>query len=398
MTELGTPSEDHREQVAQAMRVSLNLSHAFLEHSAPALPLEQFRCAFEDGRVIATAASRDYRQWFGGRELAMSGIWGVTTLPERRGTGLATGAVGAILREARERGIPISALYPAALRPYRGLGYELAGTYTEHRVHLDDLPRGATGPLDVREYDPAADLDGIRACYRRAMERQNGPIDSDDPQWWPERIMGHRTPEDLHRAVVALGDDGAVEGYASFVTEKAEGDLDVSFVLACKQFVASTIEGYESLLGYFRGFRGLGQILRFTGPPAEPLAMLVEEQRVRPSWSYRWMLRLLDVPKALEGRGYPSVTGEAVIAVEDGDLPENHGPWHLTADAGSVRVERAEGARVRPVGVGTLASIFSGYLSPFDAVRLALLDGDDPAIPFLAQLFAGPAPFMLDFF
>jgi predicted acetyltransferase len=126
--------------------------------------------------------------------------------------------------------------------------------------------------------------------------------------------------------------------------------------------------------------------------------MVIEEQRVRPSWSYRWMLRLLDVRAALEGRGYPPVAGEAAIAVEDGLFPENRGPWRIVAEGGKVDVAEAPGTHVRPMPVGTLAAMYSGFLSPFDAVRLGLLDADDPAVPVLARLFAGPAPFMLDFF
>ena len=42
--------------------------------------------------------------------------------------------------------------------------------------------------------------------------------------------------------------------------------------------------------------------------------------------------------------------------------------------------------------------MYTGFLSPHDAVRLGLLDGDDPAVAVLARLFAGPAPFMLDWF
>ncbi|MEX1263360.1 MAG: hypothetical protein WEE66_05400 [Actinomycetota bacterium] len=34
----------------------------------------------------------------------------------------------------------VSALYPAVLRPYRSLGYEMAGTFTKHRVELDAIP------------------------------------------------------------------------------------------------------------------------------------------------------------------------------------------------------------------------------------------------------------------
>jgi predicted acetyltransferase len=48
--------------------------------------------------------------------------------------------------------------------------------------------------------------------------------------------------------------------------------------------------------------------------------------------------------------------------------------------------------------IGALSSMFSGALSAHDAVRLGYLDADDPAVPLLAELFAGPAPWMPDFF
>jgi predicted acetyltransferase len=111
------------------------------------------------------------------------------------------------------------------------------------------------------------------------------------------------------------------------------------------------------------------------------------------------MLRLLDVPGALSGRGYPTVSGEAVIAVDDEMFPDNRGPWKVGADTGAVTVTPTDaGASLRAIGIGTLSSMYSGYLSPFDAVRLGLLDGDDPTVPFLARLFSGSAPWMHDFF
>jgi predicted acetyltransferase len=158
------------------------------------------------------------------------------------------------------------------------------------------------------------------------------------------------------------------------------------------------VEGWASLLAYLRGFRGLGRTLKFTGPPAHPVALLVEEQRVRPAWSFQWMLRLLDVVGALEGRGYPPVSGEMVLAVEDALFPENRGPWRVVADSGVVSVSPAgAGAdRVRPISIGTLSSLYSGFLSAGDAVALGLVD--EAAAPGLARLFAGPAPWMHDFF
>jgi predicted acetyltransferase len=212
------------------------------------------------------------------------------------------------------------------------------------------------------------------------------------------RVLGHSDPAAVHRAVVARDETGDVRGYVSFVKEQAPGDFRVSFNMACGHLVAGDADALWSLLGYLRGFRGLGQSLSFVGAPADPLTLVVAEQRVKPTRTIRWMLRLLDVPRALEQRGYPRVSGEATVAVDDPQFADNRGPWRIRADAGTVRVTRAEGRERPPVHIRTLSSLFSGYLSAHDAVRLGLLDADDPAVPLLSALFAGPAPFMLDFF
>ncbi|MGA9162294.1 MAG: sterol carrier protein domain-containing protein, partial [Actinomycetota bacterium] len=51
---------------------------------------------------------------------------------------------------------------------------------------------------------------------------------------------------------------------------------------------------------------------------------------------------------------------------------------------------------VRPVSIGTLSSLYSGFLSAGDAVALGLVDASDA--PVLARLFGGPAPWMYEFF
>jgi predicted acetyltransferase len=118
---------------------------------------------------------------------------------------------------------------------------------------------------------------------------------------------------------------------------------------------------------------------------------------VRPVWSFRWMLRLLDVPAALSGRGYPPVSEEFLLSVEDALFPENRGPWRVVAEDGSASVERAsEAGRMRPISIGTLSSLYAGALSAWDAMSFGLVD--EAAAPELARLFGGPAPWMYDFF
>jgi predicted acetyltransferase len=159
--------------------------------------------------------------------------------------------------------------------------------------------------------------------------------------------------------VVARSVSG-IEGYASFTFGSDHGPLEFEYSINCRHLVATSVEGWGSLLSYLRGFRGLGRTLKFTGPPTHPVSLLVEEQRVRPAWSFQWMLRLLDVPSALEGRRYPPVSSEVVLAVDDALFPENRGPWRFVAEDGAVSVSPAgssDGDRLRPNAVLALQRV-----------------------------------------
>ena len=390
------PGDEHREEIARCLSRSMNFPLERALRRAPQLPLEDFRCAFEDGRVVATAAEHHFVQWFRGRSMEMSGIWAVSTLPEHRETGLASAGVRELLEGARGRGVPVSMLFPAVIRPYRRLGYELAGTFTDHRVPLAALPASPDDLPRVEVADISRDLDGVRSCYHDWVQHHHATLEPTDDRWWTERIFDDGGEESFGAVVVRDGDD--VTGFATFKRANDPGLPDVRFGLECSSFVAADARAVHALLAYFRGFRGLGHSIVFSGPPAEPVAMLVEEQKVLPSWTFRWMLRLLDVPSALEARGYPAVAGEATITIDDPMFPENRGSWRLEADGGKVRVSRVDGGESPPMHIGALSAIYTGHLQPMDAVRIGWLEDDDPAVPLLSVLFAGPAPFAYDFF
>ena len=179
----------------------------------------------------------------------------------------------------------------------------------------------------------------------------------------------------MQRAVVARGPDGT-EGYALFTYGEASGAIDFNYSVVCRHLVASTLFGMASLLSYLRGFRGLGVSLRFTGPPAAPLSLLIQEQRVLPVWTYRWMLRLLDVRTALEGRGYHPRTARWSWRSRTGCSPRTGGPWLLKVSDGVASVEPAEGkavGHVQAISIGTRPRD-SGFLSARDGATLGLVD------------------------
>jgi predicted acetyltransferase len=390
------PSERDGEQIARLISDAINSPLERISARVPTWPLADLRAAYEDGRMIAVAGEMHFLQWFGGQPLQMSGIFGVATQPERRRSGFASAAVRSLLEAARERGDPVSALFPAVLRPYRRLGYELAGTFTKHRLALDAIPAWSSAELPpVELLDRERDLDDLKACYRAWARGHNGTIEPDDAVW-ASRLLS-RPGDDTFRVVVVRGAEG-IEGFATFRREATPGPLEVAFGLACGLFVSTTGAGLRSLLRYFRDHRGVGRWLEWAGPPNDPASLLLEDQTIEPSYRYGWMLRLLDVPAALERRGYPSEDGSCTIAVDDPLFPQNAGPWRIEAERGKVAVVAADGPSGRAVPIGALSSMFSGYLRPADAVRLGHLVADDPAVDLLSRLFAGPDPWCPFFF
>ena len=73
-SELITPDDEHREEIVGLMRVAFNLGSGAMAERAAWLPVEKMRCVLEGHRIVAAAAARDFRQWFGAREVGMSGI------------------------------------------------------------------------------------------------------------------------------------------------------------------------------------------------------------------------------------------------------------------------------------------------------------------------------------
>ena len=394
--DIRVPREEDLDDVARLLSTSLNFPLAAAMARRHTFPREDMRCAFVDGRPVANAAESRFTQWFGGRGLATSGIWGVVTEPEHRGVGLASECVWALLDDARRRGDALTTLFPAVLEPYRKAGYELAGTYDELRIVLDAIP-SLTSDLRVEVLDPKRDADAVRAAYTRWAKPRNGVVDPGE-DFWRDRVL--ERPWDEAARTIVVRDADEIVGFAAFTrAPDATGHLgEGGFGLRCSLFFATDDRALRALLSYARGHRGIGRWWQWGGAPNDPITLLVGVQAVTPMRRYRWMLRILDVPTAFEGRGYPAIDGEATFAVDDPRYRENAGPWRLIVSGGEAKVEPTERNARRPIPIGALSSLFTGYLRAADAVVLGVLDADDSVVPAFASMFDGPDPWTPFFF
>jgi predicted acetyltransferase len=393
--EFRAPVEDDREHMLDVMQAAFGMQPGWRQRMGPNLRIELYLCAYDDGRVVATSLSHPLQQFFGGREVPCAGIAAVAAMPDMRGKGTGGALVAELLRQRRDAGDLISTLYPATVAVYRKLGYEIAGQFTELSAPLRTLPRTGGEGIRLETRRDANRLDDMRACFRAWAAGHNGPVWFQDDFWWRARVLRLSEPDAVPHVVLAHGDNG-LEGYACYQRGPREGfGIDPS----CTHLVARTRRAAAALFGYFGGYHSVGDKLSWHGPPNEPLALLLAESRsVERTFQFPWMSRLLDVPGALEARGYPEIDGECVIAVDDPLFPENAGPFRIEANAGKVAVSPVEGEAGSPIPVGLLTALFTGHLSPADLVRLGAAAPDHPALPLLGRLFAGPPPWSPDFF
>jgi predicted acetyltransferase len=393
--EVVTPEGRHIEGMYSVWDLAFNPSTESRAARRPErVRLDRFLVAIRDGRVLATAMGLPMLQWFGGRPVRTVGVAAVATDPLYRGLGLGSDVVAGLLRKHRDLGRDLATLYPATVPIYRRLGFEYAGVQTRYRVPISALP----APGDAPEVAEAGEeVEPLQASFRRLAERENGLTEGIEEDWWTGRILGRENPSGPATAVATAGPDP--DGYAVFRQEDIRDGW--GYRVACTHLVANTRAAAAALFGYFRRFRGLGQDLSWHGPPTEPLAMLLPEQSLAQVWAFRFMSRILDVKTALEARGYPlDVAGSATISVTDPVLPENTGAFAVEADGGKVRVARLDrGENAGPtLEIGALSTMFTGYLTPAQAVRAGLVDPATPALDLLGRLFAGAAPWMPDFF
>lgn len=337
--------------------------------------------AEDDGRVVGCLKVYDYRQFFGGSAVPMGGIANVAVDAHARGRGVASAMLDDILPRLRDRGQPISALYPSVAPLYRSRGWEQTGNY--ERVTLRPelfalLPKPAERPVLKRATE--ADLPAILDCYLRSAATIDGMLDRATEAFRRGKVL----EEDV--AEVVPGPDGSVRGY--LVAERPDGEQ-----LVCQDLVA---DDRETALGL------LGNLARWAGIMSEISLRIVD-----PAWwqllvtlpvlydvrNHPWMLRVVDLPAAVAARGWP-VASYLANAKVDIEVVDEHAPWQagrhqLVVEDGKVRCEQGGTGAVR-LHARALGPWFAASADTAMLRRGGLLTGDAEAARLLDLLTGAP--------
>ena len=385
----GTPSEPEEIERGGAL-----LAETFAFPAADATPWfnyagrENLRVFRRARNVVATLILVPMGQFWGGRSVRLCGIAGVAVVPWERGRGVGTRLMSDALREVRNGGWPLAALYPATQPLYRRVGFEQAGSRFEIRGPLNALPYG-DHELPVRALRDE-DLSAIQRVYSEAARRRPGWLDRGSYIW--HRV---RHPRALTAYGYVIGPPGSAEGYV-FLARKTKPTFHTDVHVT--DMVAATPRAWRRLLTFLADHAPISEELIWFSGAEDPLLLLPREQFFVAHSGTAWMIRIVDVEQAVANRGFaPGLSTSLEIDLADELFSENAGRWIVEVSGGEGRARRGGGGKLR-CDVRALASIYSGYRNASALAGLGVVQGTPEALSAADAMFAGPAPSMPDQF
>jgi predicted acetyltransferase len=354
----------------------------------------------EDGEIKTQLRIIYPRLWLGQGTVAMAGITSVATPPEYRRQGHLKKLLTAVLHDLHESGYGISTLYPFSFPFYKKFGYEQASTRKNISVKIDALQKFKSTTGGHWKQATVAQWEEFNQIYEKLCQGKFGPI-SRDKQIWEGFFKGWGGKG--HTSYLWHDKQGQPQAYIiySFEEPKDSGrEINVTTMGWTNRLA------FYELLAFLANHDSQARKVNFSLSPSEDFFALLDDPRqAEIELNPGYMLRILDVARALEERAWQEdLKGTFSMVLRDDGLE-----WNNRA----VQIEVANGkAQVKPLtdvdkaglscDIRQLSQLYAGYLSPFQLNDLGLLEVHNRQDLLVAQQIFSPsgqpASHMMDYF
>jgi predicted acetyltransferase len=349
--------------------------------------VENIRLIREEKEVIGGLVVIPMGQWWGGESVSMTGIAGVGVAPECRGSGVALSLMQQAIKELYANDVPISVLYPATQRLYRKAGYEQGGSFCSWEIPASSI-QVKEQPLSVKSV--ALDSEIFYELYSKQGKNINGYLNRNQTIW--NRIIKPGEKEVFYGYII--GSIEKPEGYIIFGQRSTDNDNILSVV----DWVILTNAAAQTFWSFLSNHRSQIDKVRWRSSAIDNSTLILPEQTAKNRFINRWMLRIINVEKALSTRGYPSgIETELHLQVTDDLIPENNGKFILSIANGSGNMTKGGKGELK-LDIRGLAPLYTGLFSPQQLQLAGKLDATEKVISTATQIFAGTSPWMMDFF
>ncbi|MDJ0601111.1 MAG: GNAT family N-acetyltransferase [Crocosphaera sp.] len=346
-----------------------------------------FRILCQDETVIGGLRIYYMGQYFGGKSIPMAGIAAVGISPEYRGKKAATTLMKAVLKELYEDDIPLSTLYPAIQKLYRGVGYDQGGVHCQWEVPLTHLSvNNRVLPIEKIEDPQPNDFEEL---YQQQAQQNNGYLDRSLSIW---KSILNADKGTIYAYLI--GEEDNRQGY--LIYEQVVINYEV--YLKVKDWVALNHLAIERLWTFIADHRSQVSKCQWKGPFYDHKMLLLPEQSGHIISHDIWFTRIINAVKALEMRPYPNqMETELQFSLEDTLITDNSSNFKLQISKGKGNVIRGGNAEIK-LNIQSLASLYTGFSTAKQLYYCGKLEASELNLDILQQVFALPMPSLPDFF
>jgi predicted acetyltransferase len=352
------------------------LSDAEISNRRGVLEPARTLAAFDRDEMIATLAVHSLTMSIPGGELAVGGVNNVAVRADYRRRGLMTSMMMAALRDTRERGEAVSALWPSEAAIYGRFGYGLASRHARLSIDGRSGIAGSASPGEIRLMPDAsaADTAQLDRIYRSWYMARPGSIVR-SAELWRQRLAPREDARWGTTDVVCLlhRDGEEVDGYALYTARPgwSPGHLPKGTTVVL-EVCAGTARALAALWNHLLSVDMMATTVAPMIPVDDPGIWTLRDSR---QWQTQltdnlW-IRLVDVPAALRARTYARDL-DVVLEVRDDLLPDNARRYRLSGDATGASCEPTTAPADLQV---TAAQLGASYLGGTSLASFALTYG-----------------------
>ncbi|MDQ3752443.1 MAG: GNAT family N-acetyltransferase [Actinomycetota bacterium] len=336
-----------------------------LKRHARLTEVERSIAAFDGNAMVGTATANTCGMTVpGGGAVPAAGVTGVGVLPTHRRRGALRKMMRSQLDDIHERGEPVAILWASEAGIYRRFGYGLASLQATLEIERDRAafrkvlpPVGRTRLMDIDEATRV-----LPEVYDRVRPATPGML-TRSAAWWKDHVlhnlrMTRNGGIPMWRAVVEI--EGRPEAYALYRVHPAWNQGSPIGRLEAIEVMATAPDAMQEIWRYLLGVDLVARIEAYWLPADHPLLLMVTEpSRLRFGLQDALFLRLVDVGRALEARGYRH---EDTLTFEIHDLfcPWNEGRWQLRVHPEGATVARTSEEADLVLDVEDLGSVYLG--------------------------------------
>ncbi len=309
----------------------------------------------------------------GGAFVPTAGITWIGIMATHRRQGALRQLMTSMIEDAQRRAEPLAALWASEGSIYQRFGYGMAT-----RSSTMDLDRERA--VFVASPEPYGtvrliDTEEANRVYRPIFEANRDHIPgfySRNDIWWQIEVLADFkwARRGFDRKFYALHEaDGKADAYAMYRVRHEWANSTPGSELMVLEIMALDGNALREMWRYLFGVDLIKHITTRVAGPDEPLLLMVAEPR-RVNLRVRdglW-LRILDVPAALQRRGY-TADGTVVLDIHDEFMPAAGGRFRLTTSGGRGTCERTDEGADIDLTAADLGAIYLGGNTLYELAR-----------------------------